>query len=108
MGRSGSPGYIGWRNRFLGSLHVYKFGLRSATTLATRLVIIHKLMYKHAKKESPSYPLIFLGAALYRNLHLYLLANVNIFNEQIRRRAVQAVIQACLRDLNRLWKTEKK
>jgi hypothetical protein len=23
-----SPGYIGWRNRFLGSLNVYKYGLR--------------------------------------------------------------------------------
>ncbi len=25
--RTGSPGYIGWKNRFLGSLNVYKFGL---------------------------------------------------------------------------------
>jgi hypothetical protein len=25
--RTGLPGYIGWRNRFLGSLNVYKFGL---------------------------------------------------------------------------------
>jgi hypothetical protein len=24
---TGSEGYIGWRNRFLGSLNVYKFGL---------------------------------------------------------------------------------
>ena len=26
--RNGPPGYIGWRNRFLGSLNVYIFGLR--------------------------------------------------------------------------------
>jgi hypothetical protein len=26
---SGPPGYIGWLNRFLGSLKVYKFGLRA-------------------------------------------------------------------------------
>jgi hypothetical protein len=25
--RTGPPGYKGWRNRFLGSLKVYKFGL---------------------------------------------------------------------------------
>jgi hypothetical protein len=29
--RTGPPGYIGWRNRFLGSLNVYKFGLRRKT-----------------------------------------------------------------------------
>jgi hypothetical protein len=25
--RTGPPGYIGWRNRFLGSINVYKYGL---------------------------------------------------------------------------------
>ncbi len=26
--RTGPPGYIGWRNRFLGSINIYKYGLR--------------------------------------------------------------------------------
>ncbi len=31
--RTGPPGYIGWRNRFLGSLNVSKFGLRMTLNL---------------------------------------------------------------------------
>ncbi len=31
--RAGPPGYISWRNRFLGSLNVYKYGLRNSVSL---------------------------------------------------------------------------
>jgi hypothetical protein len=31
--RTVPPGYIGWRNRFLGSINIYKYGLRSPTAL---------------------------------------------------------------------------
>jgi hypothetical protein len=37
--KSDSAGYIGWWNRFLGSLNVYKFGLRVPQLLALRLVL---------------------------------------------------------------------
>jgi hypothetical protein len=34
--RTGPPGYIGWWNRFLGSLNIYKYGLRFVQALRIR------------------------------------------------------------------------
>ncbi len=33
--RTGPPGYIGWRNRVLGSVNVYKFGLSTQMIVKT-------------------------------------------------------------------------
>jgi hypothetical protein len=54
--RTGPPGYIGWRNRFLDSLNVYQFGLWRAGTKTLfvelirhneQLYTLHSLLLKY-------------------------------------------------------------